>query len=917
MTLKFIASVAAALLMQGAVLGAALAQTNPPSTVPQSAPGSASAPARSVISGTVVDRSTGLPLSGVVVSAVGTQFRATTAANGTFQLALPPGIYTIQGAGNGYNTQQTESITLIGTQSTVVTLALERAQGGTSGGPQIIGRVSSKANDALQPATVIQHSVSASQEIQQGKFSSVDALRDLPNVTVVNGGGIQTPGIDVSVTLHGLGIQQLIDGHPSEVALNSVSFSPFQSINVVYGSGKGELYPINAIGGVIDFRTINPTLTPGATFTQGYGTFGQLSTNVNATGTTGKLGYAFAVGSEGVDAPYGPITRYQPRNAWDPTATDPSVAARDYVHFDAPSTIKSEFGKLVYKISPIFTATASILGSAQLEDNDGNKSVDYFPYKLALINGMNDLKGKGMTDTCPAGEFTAKNFHNVPYGTGPTGAPDGGQMCQTPQSYAALNSGYLTGEVGNIATNNNDDDVRLQADGDRYHFVIDAYASVFKRSQMYENTQYVITPGDLNGIHTKQTHDSEAGLNISDTVQFNNVQAGLGYYSNNYRQNELDTNFNQSHVNTGAGLFTYGNDIQSVYGSVIYHPAASPLSIYAYDYIKNSQQPNAWFNDPRLAILYRKGDNTIRLAAGEASDLPYAPDNATFQPIPLAQFMSGIQNPSDCSTQHSIGTAGAGFTKPERAADIEGSVAHRWFGDSFTQVELYAQNFASEVQYGTNAPLTFTGTANIPGLANYIAAFQSVCGTTINPLVALTLQGNYNLGRVLAQGVDISGRQRINRNVSLDYTYGIQSVSNRSLPQQFVIGSKTTIIGNQFDGIPLRNASLALDVGNTNRIHGRLVGYYTGVGNQNGLPAYTRTDLQLDKTFNRRTTLTLYVYNLFQYEPFYDQIDNSGLANPLSSYATPGDYTPFFGPGNTNLVGIGPRRLSLSISTKI
>ncbi|GAC1543861.1 MAG: hypothetical protein NVS2B17_24210 [Candidatus Velthaea sp.] len=915
--MKKISFLIATFAMQAILIGSALAQSTP-STVPQSAPGSSAATAGAVITGTVVDRSTGLPLSGVLITAAGTAFRTTAGADGSFRLALPPGIYTLQAVTTGYNTQQTDSIVLTGTQTTTVTLALERAQGGSTGGPQIIGRSSSKANDALQPATVIQHTVSASEQFQQGKFSSVDALKDLTNVTVVNAGGISTPGIDVSVTLHGLGIQQLIDGHPTTVALNSVNFAPFQSINVVYGSGKGELYPINAIGGVIDYRTISPTLRPSATLVQGFGTFGALSTSLNATGSMNKFGYALSVGSQGVDAPYGPITRYQPRNGFDPSATAPDVAARNFYTFNASSAIRSEFAKLVYKISPALTATGTFLGSTQLEDNDGNKSVDFFPYNLALINGMNNLSGKKPADPCPAGTFTATNFKGVPYGTGPTGLPDGGQPCQSPASYAALNSGYRTGEAGAIATNNNDNDLRIEANGERNRFVIDAFGSLFKRSQNYRDTSFVLMPGDLNGIHTKQTHDSNAGFNVSDDLTYRNVQVGAGFYTNNYRQDEIGAQFDQNYKQNGGYLFTYGNAVKSVYGRVIYHPESSPLSIYAYDYIKNSKQPNAWFNDPRLALLYRRGNNTLRLAGGVSSSLPYAPDNATFQPVPLADFSKGLANPTnDCKTQHSIGTAGAGFTKPERAADVEGSIAHRWFRDSFTQVELYAQNFSSEVQYGTNAPLSFTGVGGITNYPAYLAAFQSACGTTIDPLTQLTLQGNYNLGRVLAQGVDISGRQRVSRNVSFDYTYGIQSVSNRSLPGQFVIGSKTTIINNQFNGIPLHNASLALDVAAPAMIHGRLVGYYTGPGNQNGLPGYTRTDLQFDKTFARRTTVTFYVYNLFQYKAFYDQIDNSGIAVPLSSFAVPSDYTPFFGPGNTNQVGIGPRRMSLTFAAKL
>jgi outer membrane receptor protein involved in Fe transport len=867
------------------------------------------------VNGSVLDRSSGLPLAGASVIAVGTKYRTTADANGSFAFTLPPGIYTFQATSTGYETQQTDSVAIVAGNSTAVTLSLQRAQNSSSG-MKTIGHSSARANDALQPATVIQHTVIASDQLAQGTVSAVNALKDLPNVNLST--GISAPGIDVSVTLRGLGAQQLIDGHPTMVALNSVALFPFQTINVVYGSGKGELYPTNAIGGVIDFRTISPTLLPHTTFTQGFGTFGHLTTAVNTTGTVGKLGYAFSFGTEGVQGPYAPTTRYQPRDGWDPSATSASVAARNTVSFNAPFSVKSEFAKLSYAISPAITATATILGSAQVEDNAGNKSIDYFPYSLALTQAQQKLAGKKPSDPCPPGSFTATNFKGVPYGTGPNGENDGGQPCQTPASYASLNSGYSTGELGSIATNNNDNDVKVVVEGQHYRFVVDAYASIFKRSQLYQSSQYQVLPGDLNGIHTKQTHDSEAGFTVTDDLIFKNDDIQLGYYTNNYRQDELGWQFDQNHKATGNYLFTYGNDIQSVFARLVHHSVNSPLSFYFTDYIKNSQQPNAWFNDPRVAVLYRKGNNTFRVAAGVSSALPYAPNNATYQPTPIAQFSSGVQG--RCNQQNSIGNAPAGFTKPERASDEEVSFAHRWSGDSTTQLELYAENFASQVQYGTNAPLTYTGTGFLSPamLAAYEQAYANACGVPVSPAILqyLTLQGNYNLGRVLVQGIDLTGRQRLSRRLFVDYEYGIESNSYRSLPQQFIVGSKTTIVGTQVPGIPLQNGSLALDYTAPNALHVRLQGYYQGRNNQYGLPAFTRTDLTVNKDVNRHATVTVYVRNLLQYKAFYDQIDNSGIAYPLNAYASSGDYTPYFGAGSTNLYGIGPRTINLNLAVR-
>lgn len=168
------------------------------------------------------------------------------------------------------------------------------------------------------------------------RFASIARSKNFPTSSFST--GISTPGIDGYISLRGIpgGTQQLIDGHPTSVSLNSVALFPFQSVDVVYGSGKGQLYPINAIGGVIDLRTLQPTRTPTVSYLQSFGTFSKLTSDLQSTGTFGKFGYAFSFGTEGLDAPYARSTRYEPLSGWDPTATDPAVRKRSFYALDSP-----------------------------------------------------------------------------------------------------------------------------------------------------------------------------------------------------------------------------------------------------------------------------------------------------------------------------------------------------------------------------------------------------------------------------------------------------------------------------------------------------------------------------------------------------------------------------------------------------
>jgi len=311
------------------------AQTAPPTPqpVPSVAPETAAQSAR--IAGSVVDRSTGLPLANVRVSVVGRTLSTLSDGSGAFRFALTPGVYVFEARIVGYQAVQTDPVAVTSASSTNVTLALGKAET-NSGNLREVAHVTTRANDALRPASVVQHTLSTGDELARGTFRIDRAIEELPNVVFST--GISTPGIDGYISLRGIpgGTQQLIDGHLTSVSLNSVALFPFQSVDVVYGSGKGQLYPINAIGGVIDLRTLQPTRTPTVSYLQSFGTFSKLTSDLQSTGTFGKFGYAFSFGTEGLDAPYARSTRYEPLSGWDPTATDPAVRKRSFYALDSP-----------------------------------------------------------------------------------------------------------------------------------------------------------------------------------------------------------------------------------------------------------------------------------------------------------------------------------------------------------------------------------------------------------------------------------------------------------------------------------------------------------------------------------------------------------------------------------------------------
>ncbi len=110
--------------------------------------------------------------------------------------------------------------------------------------------------------------------------------------------------------------ESLIDGHPSPISLtgsfNPIYLNPALLQDVELVKGPGYMGPeINyAVGGTVNYITLQPTREPEASFTVGTDNWGGVSTALRATGSTRShfLDYAFGYATNG--AP-GPLQNYQ------------------------------------------------------------------------------------------------------------------------------------------------------------------------------------------------------------------------------------------------------------------------------------------------------------------------------------------------------------------------------------------------------------------------------------------------------------------------------------------------------------------------------------------------------------------------------------------------------------------------------
>src|SRR5579872_2376721 len=451
------------------------------------------------ISGHVVDASTGLPLQGVLVTTEGpATLSGTTNSNGAFVVSgLPAGYYILVTSLRGYESTSSDAIEVAEGKMAQATMSMQRSQAGA--GARVLGRTTVRASQALQKASVIYASVNAAAAEKQGVYRAADLLRYLPAV-VNDSSDTATWGDDITLDIRGIGSLEtstLIDGHPTGANIGGYNFdmSPIfglRDLNVVYGSGGGDLHGVDAIGGVVDMQTLDPTLKPDFSFTQGYGSFSKLTTALHMTGTVqgSKLGYAVAYGTQGQDGVIRRDVFYQPGAAYDQSAASiPAVRALGLYSDDSSLVNKGGLAKFRWAFAPNESLTLTALAMAWYDNKTGNGDGDYLPLDTALQKGLDNLASYspplaapfGPTGTnlpnCNAGQFAGFNSGGWPNGYWPNGAPDGGFLCQTPQQWAALNAGYQGAGPAWQGYSNHDFSARWDLTQGKSTFVVNAFTN--------------------------------------------------------------------------------------------------------------------------------------------------------------------------------------------------------------------------------------------------------------------------------------------------------------------------------------------------------------------------------------------------------------------------------------------------------
>ncbi|HEX3466737.1 MAG TPA: TonB-dependent receptor [Candidatus Elarobacter sp.] len=419
-----------------------------PSFLGLGSPASAQGAAPGSIAGTVVSAD-GAPVPGASVVLQGAATASTASGrDGRFSFAnVSPGTYTIVVSKAGFAQTQQQDVFVVAGSATAVNAVLTASSFSSL---QQIGHVSTnnagRATINTTPAAV--NVISNQVFVDQGALQVIDVLNQTPGVVSFGGGGAASLGSSQETQIRGAlpyETESLIDGHPVSVGSDG-SFSPtflnpamLQDVEVVKGPGSMPTDINYAIGGSVNYRTLEPTRTPRETLTIGGDGFGGVSTAFQATGSLPghKIDYAFAYATNGTPGPlvndrfsgssiplaYGDLTQPYYINGQQVVAAPYGVAASGTPQYtgviggarlvtpiytccptiDSGYVSRNELAKLRYNFSEQTALTISYLGGQEEFGQDGVQSDSVYPIYGSNQGEVYFAPPAGYAGSVPAG----------------------------------------------------------------------------------------------------------------------------------------------------------------------------------------------------------------------------------------------------------------------------------------------------------------------------------------------------------------------------------------------------------------------------------------------------------------------------------------------------------------------------------
>ena len=234
---------------------------------------------------TVVDASTGHPLGDARTILVGPQTASslTTSAGVIHYTDVPAGIYRIRVIKRGYAQGVSKEFDVLPNRSIEVNVSLALSTGGL----KVIGTVSAKSSVSLSTSDISENS-----PIRRLSDSLTDALDKIAGVSITQ--DATDPNGPVTVSLNGHDETQTavtLDGIPLSAPGSAANLRQIGT-DLFTGSSVSTSPSAGALGGGVNFRTLQPTQALQVKTSATTGTFDRSNEQFAATGSIGSLGIA-------------------------------------------------------------------------------------------------------------------------------------------------------------------------------------------------------------------------------------------------------------------------------------------------------------------------------------------------------------------------------------------------------------------------------------------------------------------------------------------------------------------------------------------------------------------------------------------------------------------------------------------------
>jgi outer membrane receptor protein involved in Fe transport len=881
------------------------------------------------ISGRILDTQGGLPVPNATVELHrGGAIVATGRTDSNGNVSIPgqaPGTYVVIVRSNAYETTRLAPDLVVppGASGASFQIAISRQRAGL----KQIGYVQVGGRTALQTTTTINTHIDAN--ILQGEsFQRLgDVLTTVPGVVTSTSSSV---GDDMTLSIRGYDPTEtatLLDGHPigpigafgNGYNYNVSPFWGLSAADVVFGSGATGLFGATTIAGAVNFLTINPTQQNHISYTQGVGNNNKALSGLLSTGTIGKLGYAFAWGSQGTTGnfPGGYIqqTALLQTSVVNPgigspyrTSSQASPPPPDLTHPNAYNNVnyypvsggyvqRNWVGKLQYDFSPRTTLQFTTYSAQDWSNSTGEGDNDYETYQYVLY---------GAQQTLASIEGSKGGLNTILVNGKPRSCHDSiavlidnpqGYTCMNPSQYALNFYGPFGGSIDRWRSLGDvDNDARATQQLGAGFITLEGFVDAYNYNEQKGPSAPIGPYGP--GPNYLYLYNNRGYL-IGDDFPMSKNDFGFGYTW--LHQANTNGSFPYTLPN-GTTYNTFGNNPPLYLSTASYYvkdtwTPTDNFQAFGSFWIQRSLDTSSTHFDPRLTFMYRPdSSDVVRLSGGKSYSEP-DPSLLAFAP-PVYGAPSSINCPpatSGSGALVSIASVANPELQPETAEDLELAYGHRFSATTNIQADVY-QSWENQALLNGNVSIVGFPGVTVPSdyVDKALARLNSCPGLhpTEQNLAFLT---TYNAASARYRGFVLSSNVGITRNVTFNAGYTVQSAAYIGIPTDILIANTDLIDGSQISGIPLRQGTMGLAYQDNTGIAARIDANYIGPNNSWNRNPFWFANASVSKT-SGQTTIGLGIYNWFNsaaqqygyigygvYHPqnYFGLAQNGGAANGI------------------------------------